>query len=104
MLAARIRWMVQRSRADGLKTALRAVCLAPAPSYISRMPIVRVKRPKPQPRKSIKPSKPRPAVAIVTALLPRRWRYELAEYVPNEEADAKAWRFLDRMIRPPSMD
>ena len=69
-----------------------------------RMPIVRAKRPKPLASKSAKPSKPQPAATIVTAKHPRRWRYEPAEYVPNEEADAKAKQFLDRMMRPPSMD
>ena len=66
-----------------------------------RMPIVRANRPKRSPAKSSKPAKPQPAAAIITAKHPRRWRYEPAEQVPDEEGDAKAKRFVDRMMRPP---
>ena len=58
----------------------------------------------PRPEAANLAAKAQPAATIVTAKHPRRWRYEPAEYVPNEEADAKAKRFLDRMMRPPSMD
>lgn len=62
------------------------------------MTITHAKRPKRLRTKPAKPSKATPAVAIVTAKNPRRWRYEPPEV--SEEAAEKARQFVDRMMRP----